>query len=507
MKYILSILITVFSLSTFAISNVDPLSAEVFAAKSPWQSLNRSFNYNPAATFAVPFQNLSNVETSYQFSGADINMHSIQAGNGNGNFRLVSESFKKEGAAHYFGKAYFERNEQYNTGWTDVEDYQLLNPYLVGDSVGGNYKRETYYLSGGTSLRLENWELAIRANYKGSVSYRQVDPRPRNTVSVFSIHPGITYGSGNWRYGWAGEYSRYRQNVDLRVEKDDKKIFFYLMQGFGIYNRQFSGLNSSYTRIYKGNLFRSNILVDFKNNQQATSVIVEASSNLINSDESDRRTPYKITHNQLETEINHEQKIAERSLFLKGKYNFHQTIGNETQYTPTTINANFVVWNFATQSDRYQSMNHNVEFTALYANKNRNKFSVWQQLDAIWNDNSQNYFFPDYFQNVQDLVTKGTIGIFYPMKKTSLTGSLGIGYKKVLSSSLFQDENNIMTTQLIVPDFEFLNSDLMLYRLNLQYRVPLSSKLLANITGDAGLQKSKDNRQAYSVQVSVAINF
>jgi hypothetical protein len=64
---------------------------------------------------------------------------------------------------------------------------------LVGDSVGGNYKRETYFLSGGTSLKIENWELGIRANYKGSVSYRQVDPRPRNTVSVFSIHPGIIY--------------------------------------------------------------------------------------------------------------------------------------------------------------------------------------------------------------------------------------------------------------------------------------------------------------------------
>jgi hypothetical protein len=93
------------------------------------------------------------------------------------------------------------------------------------------------------------------------------------------------------------------------------------------------------------------------------------------------------------------------------------------------------------------------------------------------------------------------------MKTNALIGSFGVGFKKVLNSSVFVEENNIMTTQLIMPDFEFLTSDMMLYRLNLQYRVPLSSKLLANITGDAGLQKSKDNRQAYSVQVSVAINF
>jgi hypothetical protein len=191
---------------------------------------------------------------------------------------------------------------------------------------------------------------------------------------------------------------RYRQNVDIRVEKDDKKIFFYLMQGFGIYNRQFSGLNSSYTRIYKGNLFRTNVSANFNNNQQATSLIMEGSVNSINSDESDRRTPYKIRHNEISTELNHEQKLSERSLFLKGKYHFHQTIGNETQYTPVTINANFVVWNFATQSDRYQSINHNVEFTALYADKNRNKFSVWQRFDAVWNNNHQNYYFPDYFQ-------------------------------------------------------------------------------------------------------------
>lgn len=494
-------------MSVLANSNVDSLSADLFAARSPWQILNRTFSYNPAAIFSVPILNLSNVETSYQFSRADKNLHLIQDGNGNNNFRLLSESFKKDANIHYFGKAYFETNEQYNTQWNDVEDYQLLSPYLVGDSVGGTYKRETYYLSGGASISRKNFEWAVRAEYKGSVSYRQVDPRPRNTVSVFSINPGIVYRAGNWHFGLAGNYLRYRQNVDIQVEKEDKKIFFYLMQGFGIYNRQFSGLNTSYTRIYKGNLFSSNIMADYKNSTQAGSAIISVSANSINSDESDRRTPYKIQHNRLEAELNHERNISGRTLFLKGKYNLLQTIGNETQYTPISINTNFVLWKFATQSDRYQSITHDAEFTALFANKNRHKFSVWQQLDATWSDVRQNYYIPDYHQIVQNITTKGSIGVFCPLQTSALSGGFGVGYKKVLDSSLLQNENNLITTGLIVPDFDFLSTDLFLYKLNFQYRTPLTSKMFAVFSGDACLQKAKDNKHAHNLNLNIAVNF
>ncbi|MDD4971970.1 MAG: hypothetical protein PHT07_21295, partial [Paludibacter sp.] len=492
MKYTIVTLLLLASIALTAATKQDSVTVQVAAWESPWRSYNNYFDYNPSATFAVPVKKFTEVGGSNVISNSEKGFHLVQEGTGTSVFKLHSESFQVDSCYRFFGDAYYSNHQEFNIGWRDVEDYNLLNPYLVADSVGGTYKGESYFLSGGASMRVRNMEWAIRASYQGDVSYRQVDPRPRNTVSVIHINPGVTYQHGNWRYGLFGEYIRYRQNVDIQVEKADRKIYFYLLQGFGIYNQQFSILDESYSRIYKGNLYNAGFHVNNNCNGQSTGVLIELKKAGIQVDENDKRTPYKLNHNEIISQLTHERELLHRSLFLKGLYSYHQTIGNETQYTPVTINTTFIEWQFATQSDRYQSVNQDAQFSALLADKNLSEFSIWERIDGTWHDSRQYYYYPDYHQYIQDASASGTIGLNCPMKKGVLEGSIQAGYKKNIESDLFQNENNIITTQMLLPDYAFLTSDVTFYKLNIKFRLPIKTGLLLNVSTEAALQSAKE---------------
>jgi len=470
--------------------------------EGPAQKYSDYFEFNPSATFALHDNHYGMLGVDYGLSAADEKMHLVQDGEAMNALRLQTKSYQKTKNQSFFGEASFVSDQHSNVQWCDVEDRALLNPYIIGDSIGGDYFREAYSMGGGTSIRTGNWELGLRGLYKGSVSYRKVDPRPRNTVSSIRINPGITYVAGPWRLGWYGSYERYRQNVDIQVEKEDRKVYFFLLQGFGTYNRQFSVLDANYSRIYKGNLFSTGIHINFsKTPVSKTGLRLSVQRDLLEASESDRRTPYKITRNGLGGELTHQQDILGNTLFVKGSYDFLQTIGNETQYTPQTINTSYIIWNFATQSDRYQSLAQEAELSLLLANQKYWEFSVWGQVEARWQENKQYYYTPNYHQSVEDIVGSATIGLHCPMHQSCLDASVRGGYRNVLNASLYQAENTVLAERLVLPDYAFLTTDHAFYEVKLKYGCGLVSGTL-----QGGLQRS-GQKQAYSAQAGLALNF
>jgi len=501
MKKLLSIALLLIALSMKAV-NPDDSSHRVWWWEGPMMKYSDYFEFNPSATFALPDLHYAVLGAELGLSGADEKMHLTQDGDGLKALRIQTKSYLKSGNQAFFGEASFVTDQRSNVQWCDVEDHELLNPYLIGDSIGGDYYREAYNMGGGTSLRTGHWELGLRGLYKGSVSYRKVDPRPRNTVSSIRINPGITYFTGPWKLGWYGSYERYRQNVDIQVEKEGRKVYFYLMQGFGIFNRQFSELEESYSRIYKGNLFNSGLLLNYSKSQDAkTGFRIAGQRDLLEASESDRRSPYTMTRNGLNAEFTHQQDILGRTLLIRGSYDLLQTIGNETQYTPTTINTNYIVWNFATQSDRYQSISEDMGFSVALVNQKYGETSVWGQLEANRNQLNQDYFTPDYQQSIHDWTASATLGLHAPIRKSCLDASICGGYRQVVYENLDFAEVTVIAQRLILPDFDYLRRDFAFYEAKLKYGYGLVSCML-----QGGLRLS-GQKQAYYAQAGIALNF
>lgn len=501
MKKLVYILLFFTALPLWA-AQPDDSNQRVWLWEGPLQKYSDYFDFNPSATFALPDYHYSILGMEYGLSKADKGMHLTQEGDGTTGLRLQTKSYQKTGDQSFFGEASFVSDQRSNVQWCDVEDRELLNPYLIGDSIGGDYFREAYTMGGGTSYSKGYWTFGLRGLYQGSVSYRKVDPRPRNTVSSIKINPGITFASGSWRLGWYANYERYRQNVDIQVEKEGRKVYFYLLQGFGIYNRQFSELEESYSRIYKGNLFNSGISLKYSRKPEVkTGFRLAGQRDVLEADESDRRTPYTITRNGLNAECTHQRDVLGRTLLLRGSYNLLQTIGNETQYTPTTINTNYIVWNFATQSDRYQNVAEEMGLSVALVDRRYFKTSIWGELAFNQSQLNQNYYTPDYLQSIHDRTASATLGLHAPLKNSCFDAELQGGFRQVVFSDLYQEEHTVLVERLTLPDYDYLSNDRAFYELRLKYAY---GKVSGKLSG--GLVQS-GTRSSYFAQAGLALNF
>ena len=110
------------------------------------------------------------------------------------------------------------RGNRRNVRWNSTADYLLLYPYIVADSVGGDLTTEEYAFGGGYARRIGRFDIALRGDYRAAQEYRQVDPRPHNVVSDFTV-----------RLGAGMELGRSVLILDLRgrLYKQNSRISFF----------------------------------------------------------------------------------------------------------------------------------------------------------------------------------------------------------------------------------------------------------------------------------------
>ena len=109
-----------------------------------------------------------------------------------------------------FGSAGYRSRKQDNVLWNENIDWELVAPYVTGDSIGGFLKGETYYFNGGYADESGRWTWGLTGGYRASHNYRDKDPRPRNTASDLSFSAGGGYRLGTYRIGVSADF-RYTQ--------------------------------------------------------------------------------------------------------------------------------------------------------------------------------------------------------------------------------------------------------------------------------------------------------
>lgn len=135
--------------------------------------------------------------------------------------------------------ARYVRGSRRNVCWNSTADYLLLYPCVTADSVGGNLSTEEYAFGGGYVRRVGRFDLAIRGEYRAGQEYRQVDPRPHNVVSDFTVRLGVGM-----------QFPQYVLGLDLqgRLYKQDQDIDFFYPPGASSSELYMTGLGSHYAR-------------------------------------------------------------------------------------------------------------------------------------------------------------------------------------------------------------------------------------------------------------------
>ncbi len=78
--------------------------------------------------------------------------------------------------------------------FNETTDYQLLAPYVMGDTAyTARLHQDLYTFGAGTVHRLGNWLLSLKADYRATFAYRTQDPRPRNLATLLEGQLGVGY--------------------------------------------------------------------------------------------------------------------------------------------------------------------------------------------------------------------------------------------------------------------------------------------------------------------------
>lgn len=144
-----------------------------------------------------------------------------------------------------WGKASYTTKRTNNIRWNSTSDYDLLAPYVLADTVGGNTLGERYMFSGGYSTSIGKWYVGAEMLFRAEQEWRKRDPRMRGIVSDLTVKLGTTYKvTDNYQIGAALSGNIYKQSNDVDLYNEQGGAAQYIMTGLGTYYKRFSGFAS-----------------------------------------------------------------------------------------------------------------------------------------------------------------------------------------------------------------------------------------------------------------------
>ena len=140
-----------------------------------------------------------------------------------------------------WGTASYTTGKQHGVKWNSTSDYDLLQPYILADTAGGDTHRERYAIAGGYATRLNRWLLGGEMLVRAEQEYRNHDPRMRGIVTDLTLRLGGGYELRNYRLGAAIEANIYKQTNSVAFYREEGVIPEYQMTGLGTEYSRFSG--------------------------------------------------------------------------------------------------------------------------------------------------------------------------------------------------------------------------------------------------------------------------
>ena len=145
------------------------------------------------------------------------------------------------GRSAVWGSASYMTGKQRNIKWNSTSDYDLLEPYVLADTAGGDTHRERYAISGGYATHIARWQLGAEMLVRAEQEYRDRDPRMRGIVTDLTMRLGGGYDWGKYRLGAAIEANIYKQTNSVAFYREEGVIPEYQMTGLGTEYSRFSG--------------------------------------------------------------------------------------------------------------------------------------------------------------------------------------------------------------------------------------------------------------------------
>lgn len=131
----------------------------------------------------------------------------------------------------------FHRSDEDNIEWSSMMDTERDCPFILADSVGGDWKKDHYKLNMlAASTPIWNvLRLGLGVDYNVSTGGRDNDPRPKSTIKDLRLRPSVIFEiSGKSNIGLTYIYEDYRQDIAIMNKYGVGGSLMYKIMGLAL---------------------------------------------------------------------------------------------------------------------------------------------------------------------------------------------------------------------------------------------------------------------------------
>lgn len=125
---------------------------------------------------------------------------------------------------------------------------------LIGDSIPGNTRDETYAIEAGVAYRMGRWVVGAMGKYEDRSLAKRRDSRNKTTSMYLSVQPGVMFTSKVVDAGLNFTYERSTEQVGYAAfGTNTTSGMIYFFEGMWFYtSQQLGGSEKFYDVYYKG---------------------------------------------------------------------------------------------------------------------------------------------------------------------------------------------------------------------------------------------------------------
>jgi|GEM_PF-3074240 len=388
---------------------------------------------------------------------------------------------RKINGISYYGLISFESQKKESVKWSYLMNSNTGTPYIIGDSIAGDFNNERFKLFGGVSGNLftDRVKFGLSVDYYTSIGAKNKDPRSLNRYIDIALCPSFVFQiSKSFRVGLASGYSFKREAIKIGSFSDSKEnIFYFKGLGFMSSFTSLEQVNRKYfTEVRSISLQSQYIVDDFMSHLDVKFSYLE--------------DVVEDGHNVIKPEFYYENQnidITSLSKIVTGDYvskvklklNYVEGVG-EVSVLKSMIDGGSYNWSEVGVNKDYTNDNLNVELEYLLK-----KSFNYIGLDCTYNKSNEEYYFSPstFYQRYSNLIfgVQMSGGIEINKSRLSLSSRISTRINSSKENYLLDDENSLefnipKSSDFIISDLannEFLynTTNYIKYNFSLKYDV------------------------------------
>ncbi|QGY45546.1 hypothetical protein GM418_18270 [Maribellus comscasis] len=368
----------------------------------------------------------------------------------------------------FYGKFNYFSQQEKNTKWVQVMEPYNDNPYIVGDSIGGDYSKEYFIMEGKGAYQVNNkFSFGFDVNYTTGVGAKRKDPRPENTITTFDISPAVIFDFDKIKLGANFRYLGSKEDIEVSTVTS-KTFYIFHFKGMGVY----SSTPEFDDRVHISNQLGGGLQFNFNGREMKNLTEVNFYKKTTDIKRGETYPLQVVLLEKFNTDVSstflfspESKKIKKLRLYFNDK----RLYGHEPVVEPK-LEAVSYQWSTAAKYTLYWHKENEYGFDySWYKIIDKNHFNWGATLSGKLNSSENTYYFVPEFnrQKLNLLYINAQFEKGFQFNKGDLVLSFDGGYRKGFNDKLeiIDDEDLLSTvnTDFVNHDYEYFNSGLLLF--------------------------------------------